>query len=202
MSYFPAIPAPTDRPSISQGQMLSNFGTLNTVFGIDHVNYTSGTAAIPSGWHLQTTLRSVTPPAVDPATGLNRGIFYTKNTAAGNRTEPYYRYDSSALPAGGGSVIANVLPVKAFGLFVSNAGGAAVLLNSFNVTGINCALGATNVYTITFQQQLATANYAPLVLTTNSGATIDYNALAVGSFQIRTTGLAATISFAVLQYVP
>lgn len=39
--YTPNIPQATDNPSQSQGQMLQNFQVLNTVFGVDHADFTS-----------------------------------------------------------------------------------------------------------------------------------------------------------------
>lgn len=45
MSYTPNIPQPGDKPSVSQGQILANFQTLNTIFGINHYEFNSGANA-------------------------------------------------------------------------------------------------------------------------------------------------------------
>lgn len=39
MTYNPFIPQPPDLPSDSQGDLLSNFGLINTFFGVDHVPF-------------------------------------------------------------------------------------------------------------------------------------------------------------------
>ena len=39
MSYFSTIPQASDDPSISQGEILTNFGTIGTQFAINHVAF-------------------------------------------------------------------------------------------------------------------------------------------------------------------
>lgn len=52
MSYFPSIPQPDDIPADSQDEFLTNYGTLNEEFGINHIPFgntvTSATLANPS----------------------------------------------------------------------------------------------------------------------------------------------------------
>jgi hypothetical protein len=62
MSYVPAIPQPTDKPSVSQGQMLINFTELNTQFTVEHTALTVG--GVTQGKHKYITLnRSPAAPA-------------------------------------------------------------------------------------------------------------------------------------------
>lgn len=39
MSYFPGIPQPDDIPADSQDEFLINYGTLNNVFGVNHIPF-------------------------------------------------------------------------------------------------------------------------------------------------------------------
>jgi len=41
MTYNPSTPQSTEDPKVSQGYFLSNFGLLNTNFGVNHIQYTS-----------------------------------------------------------------------------------------------------------------------------------------------------------------
>ena len=82
MSYVPTIPKDTDQPTLSQGQMLTNFGQLNTLFDIDHVTFDDATVA-DRGEHNKITFNDVLgadPGVVDPKCKL-----YTKNDAATKR---------------------------------------------------------------------------------------------------------------------
>lgn len=45
MTFNAAIPQSSDDPSVSQGQILTNFSELDTVFDVDHVPFTSGVGA-------------------------------------------------------------------------------------------------------------------------------------------------------------
>lgn len=65
MSYNPNIPQATDRPSVSQGQFLTNFQQLNTVFSNDHVAFNNATVA-NRGKHKKVTLISSSTPTTDP----------------------------------------------------------------------------------------------------------------------------------------
>jgi len=45
MTYLPNIPAATDKPSTSQGQIQGNFQAINTAFALNHVSLGTGAAA-------------------------------------------------------------------------------------------------------------------------------------------------------------
>ena len=92
MSYNPAIPAASDTPSVSQGQMQTNFNLANTYFSTDHIAFN---AASDQGEHQQVTLNSpiADPGLADPkcslylkTVGLDSELFFEKfdNTAAAN----------------------------------------------------------------------------------------------------------------------
>lgn len=63
MSYNPNIPLSTDRPSQSQGQILTNFQQLDSIFAINHVTFDDATVA-NRGKHTYVTLidETATPP--------------------------------------------------------------------------------------------------------------------------------------------
>src|SRR5215831_9634159 len=51
-AYNPLIPQSTDQPSISQGDLLNNFGAIQTLIDVDHVDF----ANINAGQHNKVTL--------------------------------------------------------------------------------------------------------------------------------------------------
>jgi hypothetical protein len=67
--YNSLIPQPTDQPSVSQNQLLLNFGAIMDLIDVDHVDF----AAIGAGWHNKVTL-PVQSPAPTFAVG-NLGIY-------------------------------------------------------------------------------------------------------------------------------
>lgn len=73
-SYTPNIPQPSDIPAQSQDQILQNFQTINTFYGVNHVPLTNGTAAADAGIH---TFVNMKPQTSDPSTAQG-GAVYTK----------------------------------------------------------------------------------------------------------------------------
>ena len=88
MTFNPNIPQAGDRPSGSQGQLLTNFAALNTVFAVDHLAFN----AVDGGEHQQVTLNSVVgdPGLADPKCSL-----YIK-TIAGDSELSFEKYDNTA----------------------------------------------------------------------------------------------------------
>lgn len=150
MTFYANIPQSTDRPSQSQGQILSNFGTLNTIFGIDHITFTE---AENRGYHNQLTMQE---QAADPAAIGDAGYVYTKDTAG--ITELYYRYDSSATPNGR---IIQLSTIKAWCRFDGTLATPIAITDGINVT--NVTKTAPGRFTINFTNSLGNANYAVLV---------------------------------------
>jgi len=89
MTYNPNIPQAADIPSQSQGEMLTNFQQLNTVFDVDHVPFNDGTAA-NRGKHDKSTYIEL---GADPATAANEISLYSKDT--GGNTRLFMRQESS-----------------------------------------------------------------------------------------------------------
>jgi len=88
MVYNPSIPQATDVPSQSQGQILENFTTLNTIFSTDHLAFN----AVGGGEHQQITLNSTVgdPGLADPKCSL-----YIK-TVAGDSELFFEKFDNGA----------------------------------------------------------------------------------------------------------
>lgn len=71
MSYNPDIPQANDDPSQSQGQILSNFQSLNTYLSVNHVALNDG----DEGKH---AFVQFPEQSSDPSTAANEGTLYSK----------------------------------------------------------------------------------------------------------------------------
>lgn len=74
MTYDPNIPQPGDELSDSQDQILNNFASANTTFGIDH--YTFNNATVNKGRHKPIHL---VKEALDPAAVADTYTLYSKD---------------------------------------------------------------------------------------------------------------------------
>jgi hypothetical protein len=84
MSYNPDIPQASDFISSSQGDLLTNFQALNTVFAVDHNTFNAPSNA---GTHLKVTLpTTLSPPPT--VTGLGSAYYSTTYTPA-SPASPY-----------------------------------------------------------------------------------------------------------------
>jgi len=92
MTFNPSIPGATDDMSDSQGDMLTNFGQLNTVFSEDHVAFN---ASADKGKHNKVTLVSLGSDIdVDsPATAINEIALFALED--GTDTEIYSRQENN-----------------------------------------------------------------------------------------------------------
>lgn len=92
MTYNPLIPQPTDDMSDSQGDLLTNFGQLNTVYSEDHVAFD---ASADKGKHKKVSFVSQgNDPDVDsPETGVNELVMFALED--GTDTELYIRKENN-----------------------------------------------------------------------------------------------------------
>lgn len=74
MTYNPAIPQSTDRPSDSQAQLLANFTALNNIFNQEHVTFN---AVEDNGEHKNITFNDVL--GADPGLADPKASLYTKS---------------------------------------------------------------------------------------------------------------------------
>lgn len=93
MSFNPSIPQPTDIPSESQGQILTNFTQLNTIFSNNHVTFN---AAANNGKH---TFCQFPEQGAAPATAVNEGAIYTRQGVSAV-AELFFRRESSGTELG------------------------------------------------------------------------------------------------------
>ena len=89
MTFNVAIPAAADDPSVSQGQMLTNFNLTNTYFSTDHIALNAGA---DQGEHQQVTLNSV---IADPGLADPKCSLYIK-TVAGDSELFFEKFDNGA----------------------------------------------------------------------------------------------------------
>jgi hypothetical protein len=87
--YNNAIPQAGNRLASSQQDLLNNFQQLDTTFGVDHYDFSDGTAN--NGKHNQVTMPGQSSPP--PASVAGDGVIYT-NTAS-SLTDVYYTQDNS-----------------------------------------------------------------------------------------------------------
>src|SRR5574340_1090039 len=146
MSYHPTIPQPNDDPSVSQGQLLDNFGKLNSDFSVNHVPFTAGAN---NGFH--TLVQFPTVQSSDPAVSGQQSVVYPK--AGPVDPELFFRninniFQLTNLPFVNGT-ITNVV-VGANGRVTSPnhrlaTGNSVTIIDVVGVTGIN---GMTFVITV------------------------------------------------------
>ena len=118
------IPQPGDNPSVSQGQFLTNFNAIQSIWGVDHVNFNVGAGSV-SGQHQLVTFNGKNVPGTqtDPNSAL-----YTNNVTSGSFNtasastvaEMYYKNNSAIFP---------ISMIKAFGCFDNNGNS----LNAWNM---------------------------------------------------------------------
>ena len=166
MVYYDAIPQSTDDPSDSQSQLLTNFGTLNTVFANDHVNYTTTPAQGLQGQHQFVTFNNVT---TNPSLTYPTGRMYTKTFGSGTAyPELYFNAPTSTAV----QFYPLIPSIKAIVTFQSTGVvGAQTLITTntlnYNVASVTAAGSVT--FTVTFTTPLTYATYYPHVSTTGSG---------------------------------
>lgn len=90
MTYNPNIPQQGDDPTLSQVQLLNNFGQLNAQWGINHILLTAGAN---NGQHTKVFFNA--PLGADPNLSQPQASLYTKTGTTGN-SELFYQNGSTA----------------------------------------------------------------------------------------------------------
>ncbi len=88
MPYQINIPLPTDNLNVSQGDILNNFNSADTIMGINHYPFTSG--ATVQGKHKFVDMPITTVPTIL----AGEGAIYTKT--ANGRSNLFYTSDAAA----------------------------------------------------------------------------------------------------------
>jgi len=89
MVYTANIPASTDNPSQSQGQIQANFNSINTAFNLNHGHFD---VVGEEGKHL---FMQMPVQASAPTTLINEGALYTRTSALTGVTELVYGRQSN-----------------------------------------------------------------------------------------------------------
>lgn len=87
MTFNPNIPQSGDRPSQTQGQILTNFQQLNTVFDVNHVPFNDPTVANRGKHKVVTVQRQGAAPAI---TGSD-AAFYTRSPGISPTAGPFFK---------------------------------------------------------------------------------------------------------------
>ena len=145
MSYHPNIPQPGDDPTVSQGQLLDNFGKINTDFSVNHVALTAGGN---NGFHTLVQFTNVL--ATDPAVSGVQSAVYPKSV--NGSPQLFFRNISKIYPLTGLNVVNGTITgiSKAVNAQVTSNGHALQVGNTItisNVSGMTQVNG--NTYTVT-----------------------------------------------------
>lgn len=186
-TYNPSIPQATDLISNSQAQILTNFGQLNTQFGVDHSAFNTGSAN-GTGFHTKVTLVQ----GADATAVASANVIYTK--AAGGFNELFMRRST-----GDGSGIIQMTTGQPY--FSSNAnqsevssflpgppGSSGIILKAgkVNITAVGSWTAGTITFLTAFPNNCYSATITPVRGTsTPHSMYINNAALTAASFQIR-----------------
>jgi hypothetical protein len=142
--YTQNIPQGGDNLSVSQGQILANFQTLDTAFGVDHTKF----SVVPDqGFHKQATMANQAFAAVSPAPGFGALFTSMAGTTGGTKTEAVYKRDG----LGGVSILS---AIKAWGIY----DGLGTAVDGFNFDKATF-FGGTFDATVEFLVDLPNAEY-------------------------------------------
>lgn len=190
VDYNPNIPQPNDNLSTSQGQLLNNFGQLNTIFAFDHYTWNDATTG-SRGFHKKVTFP--VPITIAAPTGTS-SVFYSKlvssvpspyfDTAAGSRCLWYGGSTTGAVSITTGSTPSNGKMIFPNGITLQ-WGSAAVTdnvavsfpytfpNNCFNVT--LCGVRDSITQRLLWLKSFTTSNFT--VRTDSSGFSVSWIAI-------------------------
>jgi hypothetical protein len=144
MSFNHNIPKTTDLISVSQGDLLNNFTSMQTIYNTDHYGFDPVTNL---GFHKHLTLPNDALNIPAPAAGLGSEFAVTVNT----QTYPFWRRDGSTQNY-------TMMPIKAFGSFTAAVAPVSLFTLPYgNITTI--ARLSAGVYKLTFIDPLPNTTY-------------------------------------------
>jgi hypothetical protein len=172
MTYNPIIPQATDNLSTSQGQMLTNFGQLNSQFGVDHFPFNDG-GVNGTGFHQQVNIPQTiqdTSTAVPTLAGTAGQLFTQTSTNTSTHSEPFWANSQGGMDQvmwyGGLTSLSTLTGAVQFD---SGAGAFLRLPNSFQIVW-GTASGSSSGSTITFPTPFLNACFAVVVTRNSSSA--------------------------------
>lgn len=181
-SYNPQIPQATDDPSVSQGQLLLNFQSLQAWLDVNHVDYASADA----GKHVFVEFPVQSPV---PTTGAGEvGLYCQTSTLSGNPELVFsnqsgtgiYEFTSAGLSTQGWARLPSGVLYK-WG--TGSAGAAGDLVVTFTVAATIPVFAAVYTAFITPTSSITTYVSASTTttLTVNCSAAGTFNYLVIGS---------------------
>lgn len=142
MTYNASIPQGSDFLSTSQGQILDNFGQLNTQFAIDHTAFNTGSGN-GNGFHKKVTLPDQTGSI--PSSAADQVVVYGKTDSS--ISAPYYKRDGLA-------TVFPLSPIKAFAMLTGAGSSVDPTINrSYNIASVTCSV---SVFTVTLSEPMNT----------------------------------------------
>lgn len=128
MSFNPNIPQPSDNLSVSQGNLLTNFSTINTYFGRDHFAFNAGSN---NGYHQQVNMPGKSsPPSAAISSG---GVIWGKTLTTSSNCGPAW-----AMQSGTGYTVPVVYNIGSVSV---TAGNSSTPNNVNNFSGIAQMMG-------------------------------------------------------------
>ena len=156
MTYNANIPQGTDNISVSQAQILANFGQINSQFGIDHTPFNTGTGN-GDGFHKKVTWLDQSG-GVPAAPGATKIVAYGKTV--NSITMPYYKRDVVATEF-------SLAPIKAYALLTATGPNVNPTINKqFNIASVTCS---SATYTVTLSNAMNTTGVQPYGVICNLG---------------------------------
>lgn len=149
MTYNPNIPQAGDDPTLSQVQLLNNFGQLNSQWGVNHILLTAGAN---NGQHTKVFFNA--PLGANPNLSQPQASLYTKTGSTGN-SELFYQ---------NGSTSSNVVQLTHLPAVTTTPGAQG--FGFVTPWGLIMNMGLATGGTIIYQKPLSAPPY--LVLLTNS----------------------------------
>lgn len=171
MSFQSNIPKTTDLISVSQGDLLNNFTSMQSTFAVDHYGFNP---AANLGFHKHVTMTNDPGNVPAPAVGFGSAYATTVNSA----TYPFWQRDNTGTPY-------SLLPIKAFGGFTANNPAVSVFTLPYgNIATI--VRTSPNNFTVTFTDALPNATYLTIVTTTSSGTVPGFVSQSATNFVLTT----------------
>lgn len=175
MSFNSNIPLATDLISVSQGDLLHNFSSMQTTYNTDHFGFDP---IANLGFHKKVTLPDQTSTPPTPA--ASQGDMFA--TTVNSETYPLWRRD-------GTTTNYQLLPVKAYALFTAaNPPVSSFTLPYANITSITRI--SNSVYQITFSTAFPNTTYGGLATlqgTTNRLVTVNAVSTTVAQINVLNT---------------
>ncbi len=158
--YLPDIPQATDLISVSQGQLLTNFQTLNTGFGIDHYEFNNATTDRGKHKHASFVDQTASIP-VPPMSFAIANELVVFGVTTGGITSLYYQKDATA-------TVFTLNPIRAFALFQTQAGAPFITaVDSFNISTVTRPNVTSGVVTVTLLEPMKSINNYAIFFTSH-----------------------------------